>query len=80
MLVTIMSVTGASTYPDPVLSKVLACPSCKAAPLRFEPREVICTNPSCQLHYPVRDGIPVLLPSEARTIDPDAATLPPEAR
>lgn len=52
---------------EPWLRDVLACPACKA-PLRVddEADELACTNASCGLVYPVRDGIPVLMVDEAR--------------
>ena len=37
----------------------LACPACLSA-LRMGPSELLCTN--CGRHYPVIDGIPVLIP------------------
>jgi uncharacterized protein YbaR (Trm112 family) len=43
---------------------MLACPVCKAE-LSEENDELVCT--SCGRIYPVRDGVPVLLESEART-------------
>jgi uncharacterized protein len=55
---------------DQWLLDILACPKCHA-PLRPDEaaQELVCTG--CGLAYPVRDGIPVLLISEAR--DPAAA-------
>lgn len=49
---------------DQVLVDLLACPACKAK-VRLEGERIICTNPSCGLRYPVRDGIPVMLVEEA---------------
>jgi uncharacterized protein YbaR (Trm112 family) len=48
--------------------ELLACPACKSA-LRpvDDAEELACTNASCGLVYPVRDGVPVLLVDEART-------------
>ena len=43
---------------------MLACPVCKAE-LSEENDELECT--SCGRIYPVREGVPVLLESEART-------------
>ena len=53
---------------DPLLREVLACPRCKG-PLDFreeEAGEVRCLT--CRLAYPVRDGIPEMLPERARTL------------
>ncbi|MFH9016253.1 Trm112 family protein [Streptomyces sp. NPDC017943] len=47
------------------LLDILACPACHA-PLREQDSELVCTDDSCGLAYPVRDGIPVLLVDEAR--------------
>lgn len=50
------------------LLEILVCPVCKG-PLVFrrEHAELVC--PPCRLAYPIRDGIPVMLPEEARTLD-----------
>lgn len=57
---------------DSTLLDILACPACKS-PLRASEQaqpaqetELVCTNESCGLAYPVRDDIPVLLVDEAR--------------
>jgi hypothetical protein len=52
---------------DDWLMEILACPKCHA-PLRADEAasELVCTNESCGLAYPVRDDIPVLLIDEAR--------------
>ena len=47
---------------DEELRAILACPACKGA-LRFEETRIIC--PACKKAYPIRDGIPVMLISEA---------------
>jgi uncharacterized protein YbaR (Trm112 family) len=50
---------------DPKLLEILACPACHGT-LKQEGNELICE--SCGRHYPIRDGIPVLLvdaPEEA---------------
>jgi uncharacterized protein YbaR (Trm112 family) len=39
-----------------------------------EANELVCTNASCALAYPVRDDIPVLLIDEARDTRETAAT------
>jgi len=47
---------------DPEFVKRLACPACKL-PLTLEGQELVCSE--CQRHFPVRDGVPVLLLDEA---------------
>ncbi|WP_165987242.1 Trm112 family protein [Streptomyces sp. YIM 98790] len=49
------------------LLEILACPACGSALRAGEDgSELICTNESCGLAYPLRDDIPVLLEDEAR--------------
>lgn len=50
------------------LQTILVCPLCKG-PLLYKSRqkELVCEKD--KLAYPVRDGIPVLLDSDARSID-----------
>lgn len=52
---------------DTKLLDVLACPICKGA-LKYnkQQQELICK--ADRLAYPIRDAIPILLESEARTI------------
>lgn len=52
---------------DPQLLEILACPQCHAPLREDEPAlELVCTGAGCGLAYPVRDGIPVLLVTDAR--------------
>ena len=53
---------------NPKLLALLVCPVSKA-PLEYRPeqQELVCT--ASGLAYPVRDGIPVMLESEARRLD-----------
>lgn len=55
---------------DPKLLDILVCPVSKA-PLEWdkERNELICR--ASGLAYPVRDGIPVMLEAEARTLSTD---------
>ena len=46
---------------------ILACPACKGN-LLFEETRIIC--PACRKAYPIRDGIPVMLISEAEPWSP----------
>ena len=52
---------------DPKLQEILVCPVSKA-PLEYdrEKQELVCR--ASGLAYPVRDGIPVMLESEARQL------------
>jgi uncharacterized protein len=55
---------------DPNLLDILVCPVSKA-PLEWDKErdELICR--ASGLAYPIRDGIPVMLESEARTLSSD---------
>ncbi|HXV74575.1 MAG TPA: Trm112 family protein [Sphingomonadales bacterium] len=52
---------------DPKLLEILVCPLTKSA-LRYDPRrqELVCKKAA--LAFPIRNGIPFLLASEARKI------------
>jgi uncharacterized protein YbaR (Trm112 family) len=52
---------------DEELRAILACPACHGD-LVFEETRIIC--PTCRKAYPVRDGIPVMLVSEAQPCTP----------
>lgn len=53
---------------DPRLLEILACPQDKG-PLYLVEDEGLLYNPRLRLAYEVRDDIPVMLPSEARSVD-----------
>lgn len=55
---------------DRKLLELLVCPLTKG-PLRFDAEAGELVSETARLAYPVRDGIPILLPSEARPLDPD---------
>lgn len=61
---------------DTKLLELLVCPVTKG-PLLYhrETQELI--SRSARLAYPVRDGIPILLEHEARTITEEEAARPP---
>lgn len=52
------------------LADILACPVCKG-PLHWQrdPEMFVCR--ADRLAYPVQDGIPVMLPDQARRLAPD---------
>lgn len=55
---------------DKRLLSILVCPLCKSS-LHFheQQQELICRID--KLAYPIRDGIPVMLVDEARTVTPE---------
>jgi len=55
---------------NPKLLEILVCPVCKS-PLEWKKsvHELVCR--ACRLAYPIRDDIPVMLPEEARPLEPD---------
>jgi uncharacterized protein YbaR (Trm112 family) len=53
---------------DPKLLELLACPLTKGR-LEFDAEHSELISKSAKLAYPVRDGIPIMLPSEARVIE-----------
>ena len=54
---------------DPRLLELLACPLTKG-PLTWDAERGELVARVAKLAYPVRDGIPIMLPSEARSIAP----------
>jgi uncharacterized protein YbaR (Trm112 family) len=55
---------------DPKLLELLACPLTKG-PLKWNAATSELVSNGARLAYPVRDGIPIMLPSEARTLSPE---------
>lgn len=56
---------------DPRLLDILVCPVTKG-PLEFDRERQELISRSAGLAYPIRDGIPVMLESEARRLDESA--------
>src|SRR6202021_2625225 len=52
---------------DPKLLEILVCPLTKG-PLEFDATRQELISRSAKLAYPIRDGIPIMLPEEARKI------------
>lgn len=52
----------------PELLEILVCPLTKTA-LRYDPAAQELISEAAGLAYPVRDGIPIMLPDEARQIE-----------
>ena len=58
---------------DKELLDVLACPKCKGEVKYLEEKGIIvCEN--CRVYYEVREGIPVMLPDEAKSLDESSAS------
>lgn len=55
---------------DPKLLELLACPLSKG-PLDWNEATSELISRGARLAYPVRDGIPIMLPSEARSLAPE---------
>ena len=51
---------------DPKLIEILVCPVSKKALVQKE-SELVCYE--SELAYPIRDGIPIMLPDEARKLE-----------
>ena len=57
---------------DPKLLEILVCPLTKS-PLRYDSTAQELISDQAKLAYPIRDGIPIMLVDEARSLDDDAA-------
>ncbi len=53
---------------DPRLLEILVCPVTHG-PLTYDRQRSELVSKSAKLAYPVRDGVPVMLPEEARSLD-----------
>ena len=53
---------------DPKLLEILVCPLTKG-PLEYDAAKQELISRKAKLAYPIRDGIPIMLPEEARKID-----------
>ena len=53
---------------DPKLLEILVCPVTKG-PLEFDAARRELISRSAKLAYPIRDGIPIMLPEEARALE-----------
>ena len=57
-----------SGHVDPRLLEVLVCPLTKAS-LDYDAKRQELISRAAGLAYPIRDGIPIMLPEEARKLD-----------
>ena len=53
---------------DPKLLEILVCPLTKC-PLEYDAEHQELISRAAKLAYPIRDGIPIMLPEEARRLD-----------
>jgi hypothetical protein len=56
------------TRVDPRLLEILVCPLTKST-LEYDPARQELISRSARLAFPIRDGIPIMLPEEARRIE-----------
>ncbi len=63
-----MTETPIGSPVDPRLLEILVCPLTKG-PLEYDRAANELISRSARLAYPVRDGIPIMLPEEARALD-----------
>jgi uncharacterized protein YbaR (Trm112 family) len=60
---------------DPKLLEILVCPLTKG-PLRYDQDANELVSEQAGLAFPIRDGIPIMLIDEARSLDVDAPSQP----
>jgi uncharacterized protein YbaR (Trm112 family) len=53
---------------DPRLLEILVCPVTRS-PLRYDRERGELVSAAARLAYPIRDGVPIMLPDEARTLE-----------
>ena len=53
---------------DPKLLEILVCPVTKG-PLEYDAEKQELISRKAKLAYPIRDGIPIMLPEEARRLE-----------
>jgi len=59
---------GARSDIDPKLLEALICPMSRT-PLRYDRQAQELVSERAGLAYPIRDGVPIMLPDEARKLD-----------
>jgi uncharacterized protein YbaR (Trm112 family) len=58
---------------DPRLLEILVCPATHG-PLVYDREAQELISAQAKLAYPIRDGVPIMLPEEARSLEPDGST------
>ena len=59
---------GPPTRIDPRLLEILVCPVTRSL-LEYDAKRQELISRAARLAYPIRDGIPIMLPDEARPLD-----------
>ena len=59
---------GGGPHVDARLLEILVCPVTRAV-LTYDPVRQELISRAARLAYPIRDGVPIMLPEEARKID-----------
>jgi len=61
----------AQAEPNPKMLEILVCPLTKG-PLRYDAAHSELVSAGARLAYPIRNGIPIMIPEEARPLDETA--------
>ena len=64
------SLPETAAEPDPRLLEILVCPVTHG-PLEYDRARSELISRSAKLAYPIRDGVPIMLPDEARELSED---------
>jgi uncharacterized protein len=62
--------------PDPRLLEILVCPVTRG-PLEYDRARQELVSRGAKLAYPIRDGVPVMLPEEARALEEEMTPASP---
>jgi uncharacterized protein YbaR (Trm112 family) len=62
------TIERAAATVDPKLLEILVCPLTKST-LEYDAERQELVSRQAKLAYPIRDGIPIMLPEEARKLD-----------
>ena len=69
-----MSGENSSSRADPKLLEILVCPLTRAS-LHYDAAKQELVSKAARLAYPIRNGVPIMLPDEARQLtDEELAT------
>jgi hypothetical protein len=60
---------------DPRLLEILVCPVTRG-PLTYDRERAELISSAARLAYPIREGVPIMLPEEARPLDDAQSTRP----